>query len=215
MPKAVADGIPVWCSHDKIVDIVELIPNPKNPNHHPETQIDLGARIIKAHGWRWPIAVSTRSGFITKGHGRLLFAQKLGVKEVPVDYQDYDNEAAEWQDVIADNRLQEFAEPDRNLIREIIANNIDAINIELTGYRPELLKEGVSIDPVAEWEGMPDFAQEEKLGVKTLIVHFETMEAYAEFAGLIGQSITEKTKFIWHPKKENEPFGVCSIDDDS
>jgi len=31
VPKAYADGIPVWCSHDEIVDIVKLIPNPKNP----------------------------------------------------------------------------------------------------------------------------------------------------------------------------------------
>jgi DNA modification methylase len=132
-PKAVADGIPVWCSHDEIVDIVKLIPNPKNPNHHPENQIDLGARIIKAHGWRWPIVVSKRSGFITKGHGRLLFAERMGVKEAPVDYQDYATEAEEWQDVIADNRLQEFAEPDLGIIEDIL-KSIESIDEELTGY---------------------------------------------------------------------------------
>lgn len=132
-PKSMADGVPVWCAHDEIVDIVKLVPNPRNPNKHPENQIDLGARIIKAHGWRWPIVVSKRSGFITKGHGRLLFAERMGVKEVPVDYQDYENEALEWQDVIADNKLQEFAEPDLELIKDIM-DSVEALEVELTGY---------------------------------------------------------------------------------
>lgn len=141
-----ASGISVWCSHDEIVDIVKLIPNPRNPNHHPDSQIDLGARIIKAHGWRWPIVVSKRSGFITKGHGRLLFAQKMGVNEVPVDYQDYESEAAEWQDVIADNRLQEFAEPDLEIIKDIM-DSVEDLEAELTGYDyDELLKDVGSVD---------------------------------------------------------------------
>jgi len=146
-PKAVADGIPVWCSHDEIVDLVKLIPNPKNPNHHPEKQIDLGARIIKAHGWRWPIVVSKRSGFITKGHGRLLFAERMGVKEVPVDYQDYATEADEWQDVIADNRLQEFAEPDLDLIKDIMEAT-EELDAELTGYNLDELIESTVVPEV-------------------------------------------------------------------
>lgn len=31
-PKAWADGVPVFCAHDKIVDVAKLVPNPKNPN---------------------------------------------------------------------------------------------------------------------------------------------------------------------------------------
>lgn len=128
-----ADGIPVWCAHDKIVDIVKLIPNPRNPNQHPKSQIDVGARIINTHGWRLPITVSKRSGFITKGHGRLLFAEKLGVTKAPVDYQDYATEADEWQDVIADNRLQELSEPDVDIILNLLTE-IEDIDINMTGY---------------------------------------------------------------------------------
>lgn len=43
-PKAQAAGIPVYCAHDAIVRAADLIPNPKNPNKHPQAQIEaLGA----------------------------------------------------------------------------------------------------------------------------------------------------------------------------
>ena len=86
-PKAFADGRPVFCAHDKIVQIKELRENPLNPNKHPDDQIRALAAIIKATGWRQPITVSTRSGLIVKGHGRLAAARYGKFKEAPVDYQ--------------------------------------------------------------------------------------------------------------------------------
>jgi len=103
-------NISIHCAFDEIVDTAALIPNPRNPNQHPENQIHLLAKIIKAQGWRAPITVSTRSGFIVRGHGRLLAAQHLGLEQVPVDRQDYTSEAEEWADLIADNRISELAE---------------------------------------------------------------------------------------------------------
>ena len=73
--KGWADEIPVYCAHSDIIDIIEVIPNPRNPNVHKDAQIDLLARIIKAQGWRNPIVISKLSGFITKGHGRLLLSR--------------------------------------------------------------------------------------------------------------------------------------------
>jgi hypothetical protein len=141
-PKAYADDIPVWCAHEAVVDILKVVPNPRNPNSHPGTQVDLGARIIKANGWRWPIVISKRSGFISKGHGRLLFAQKLGVREVPVDYQDYETEADEWADVLADNKLQEFAEPDLDLVKDIL-ESVEALEDWRTAYDLEELNKEI------------------------------------------------------------------------
>jgi len=76
----------------------------------------------------------------------------MGVCEVPVDYQDYATEAEEWQDVIADNRLQEFAEPDRDLINEILTVTED-IEAELTGYNIDNLLEDVSeVEPPRDFQ---------------------------------------------------------------
>lgn len=62
-----------------MVDIEKLVGNPRNPNKHPQNQIELLAKIIKAQGWRNPTVVSKRSGFVVKGHGRLAAAQYLGL----------------------------------------------------------------------------------------------------------------------------------------
>lgn len=137
-PRAVADGIPVFCAFDKIEPIGKLVPNPGNPNKHPEYQIELLAQIIKAQGWRAPITVSTRSGFIVRGHGRLMAAMKLQVKEVPVDYQNYATEAEEYADLIADNRIAELAEIDTKALADMISQiDTGEIPLELTGYLEE------------------------------------------------------------------------------
>lgn len=134
-PKAWADGIPVYCSHDNVEDVTKLVPNPKNPNTHPDDQIQLLGRIIRNTGWRQPITVSTRSGFIVKGHGRLQAALLEGVKEVPVDYQNYASEAEEYADLIADNRLAELSEIDDKKLADIFAEiDMNEIPAELTGY---------------------------------------------------------------------------------
>ncbi len=47
---------------------------------------------------------------------------------------------------------------------------------------------------------MPEFNQEEQKPFMSLHVHFESFEAALEFGRLIGQKITDATKFLWHPK---------------
>ena len=133
--KAWADGVPVYCAHDAIVDVAKMVPNPRNPNQHPDEQIQLLGRIIRQAGWRQPITVSTRSGFIVKGHGRLSAALLEGVKEVPVDYQNYASEAEEYADLVADNRIAELSEIDNKMLADIFADiDTGEIPLEMTGF---------------------------------------------------------------------------------
>ncbi len=140
-----ADGIPVWCSHDRLLEVESLVPNPRNPNMHTAEQIDLLAKVISIQGWRAPITVSLRSGFITKGHGRLFAGRKLGVTMVPVDEQEYENEAAEWSDMIADNKLAELSSLDDTMLNELIADigEMD-FDLELTGFDHTALEKIIS-----------------------------------------------------------------------
>ncbi|MCD8308906.1 MAG: site-specific DNA-methyltransferase [Clostridia bacterium] len=152
-PKATtADGVPVFCSHDEIADIAKVIPNPKNPNQHDDKQVALLASIIESTGWRQPITISKRSGFIVKGHGRLMAAAKKGWTQVPVDYQEYANDAEEWADLIADNRLAELSTLDTGRLVDLI-NDMDTgeAPIELTGYTEEDIAE-----IIASLEGADD-----------------------------------------------------------
>jgi len=126
-------GIPVYCRYDEAVDIEKVTGHPRNPNKHGEDQIALLAKIIRHSGWRNPICVSNRSGFVIKGHARLMAARVLGMTQVPVEYQDYATEAEEYQDMIADNRIAELAERDMSIIKDLL-EELGAGAKDLTGY---------------------------------------------------------------------------------
>lgn len=137
-PKAWADGIPVYCAHDAIVALSDLIPNPQNPNRHPPEQVKKLGAVLRGNGWRNPITVSTRSGMIVKGHGRLLAAELEELKEAPVDYQNYESEAAEMADLWADNYIAELAETDQQLAANLLAGIQTAgAPLELAGSSQE------------------------------------------------------------------------------
>lgn len=144
-----ASGIPVHCSHDSLVDVVSLVPNPRNPNKHPDKQIALLSKIIRHQGWRAPIVVSKRSGFIVAGHGRLEAAKLLQVETVPVNHQDFKTEADEYAHLIADNRIAELAEPEfseiATLLKEIQGTGLD---LDITGFQEHDINTLLS----ANWE---------------------------------------------------------------
>lgn len=121
------------CAYTRIVPIDTLIPNPKNPNEHPDAQIDLLAKIIDLQGQRAPVVVSNRSGFITKGHGRLMAMQKLGWKAVAVDFQNYESEAMEYADMVADNKIAELAETNMNKVNELALEMPKDFDFDLLG----------------------------------------------------------------------------------
>jgi len=110
---------PVHCAHTQIVRLDSLTPHPRNPNRHPKAQIELLAKIIVTTGWRAPITVSNRSDFIIRGHARLEAAKTAGLAEVPVDFQDYPDDAAELADLVADNQIAELSHMDRGTLTAI------------------------------------------------------------------------------------------------
>jgi len=62
-------------------------------------------------------------------------------------------------------------------------------------------------DPNKEWEGMPEFGQDDIKSFKRLIIHFRNQEDLDIFSKLVKQNITDKTKYIWYPILEKEPYG--------
>lgn len=145
--------ITIRCAHTELVDINKIVANPRNPNTHPERQIELLAKIIRAQGFRRPITVSRRSGFVIVGHGRLAAARVLGMESVPVDFQDYANEAEEWADMLADNQLAELAEIDKKALSMLLADlEVEGLDLELTGFSEDELDELLSddSDPISE-----------------------------------------------------------------
>ena len=138
-----ASTIPVHCSYARLADVTTLIPNPRNPNKHSDKQVALLAKVIRHQGWRAPITISKRSGFIVTGHGRLAAALLLQVEQVPIDEQDFATEADEWAHLVADNRLAELADADRSMIADLL-KDLDAeggVDMDLTGFDMDALDE--------------------------------------------------------------------------
>ena len=136
-----AGAFPVFCAFDEIVELENIRPNPKNPNRHPQEQIDLLVEVIRHRGWRAPVTVSTLSGLIVRGHARFTAARQLGCP-VPVDYQDYPSEAEELADLVADNRLAELADLDEKALADIFSDlDTAGLDLALAGYQADAVAE--------------------------------------------------------------------------
>ena len=122
----------IKCSHSDVVEVNQLVEHPRNPNRHPQRQIEMLAKIIKYQGWRHPVIVSRRSGFVVAGHGRIAAARHLGLETVPVEFQDFENEAQEYAFLIADNKIAELAEHDDAMMVDAI-KEFDFEDFELLG----------------------------------------------------------------------------------
>ena len=146
----------VHCTHSELRDPAALVEHPRNPNRHPQKQIELLARIIRHQGWRNPIVVSARSGFVVAGHGRLAAARLLGLGEVPVDVQPFETEADEWAHLVGDNRIAELADMDEGSLGELLRDlgEVEEFDLGLTGFGEaeidKLLGEDEGADDIAD-----------------------------------------------------------------
>lgn len=153
----------IHCPHDRLVSVKELKAHPQNRNQHPKDQIERLAKILDYQGWRYPIKVSKRSGFITSGHGRLEAAKHLKLKEVPVSFQDYTDEAQEYADLQADNAIASWSELDLSAINTDIGDLGPDFDIDLLGIKDFVIEPADKIfevnrgDENSEWVEMPDF----------------------------------------------------------
>lgn len=55
-----------------------------------------------------------------------------------------------------------------------------------------------------EWQGMPEFVQEDQQPYQQIIVSFRERKDVNEFAELLNQKITEWTKSLWYPEFDRE-----------
>jgi len=164
------NGVTVHCAHAALVDISKLKGYPKNNKRHPEAQLDLLCKAIKAQGVRCPITVSHESGYIVRGHARLEAARRLGLKQYPVDYQHYASEAAERADRIADNKISELAEWDFSNLREELSDlDTGEFDPGITGFCEKEIEKIMTYDSVGtlesaikeseEWQETEDAAE--------------------------------------------------------
>lgn len=140
----------------KLIPIDEIRPREDNPNRHPEEQLQRLEKIIKYQGFRSPLIVSNQSGFLVSGHGRLDVAKRLGFKELPVIFQDFENEDAEYAHVVAENSIASWSELDLSLINLEIPNLGPDFDIEMLGLKDFKIDPVEKLEPGSDEDHVPE-----------------------------------------------------------
>jgi hypothetical protein len=55
---------------------------------------------------------------------------------------------------------------------------------------------------VDQWQGMPEFNQQDQMPWQSIKVHFRNREDQQAFARLVGQTVTDNTRSIWYPQAD-------------
>lgn len=84
--------------------VADLVPYARNARTHSPEQVDQIAASINEWGWTTPVLVD-ETGSIIAGHGRVLAAQKLNIKDIPVMTATGWTEAQKRAYILADNKL--------------------------------------------------------------------------------------------------------------
>lgn len=117
-----------------------LIPDPKNPRHHPDAQIKLLMSSVGKYGFNLPI-LTDAEGNIISGHALVSAALRLGLTEIPTAVINHLSPKEIKALKIALNRLAEISEWNDPLLAE----TLQEIKLE----SPELLGDtGFSLDEI-------------------------------------------------------------------
>lgn len=190
-------------------DIGSLLPYARNARTHTDEQVRQLAASITEWGWTMPVLID-EAGMILAGHARVRAAALLALTQVPVVVAKGWSEPKKRAYILADNQLAQNAGWDLAMRLQETTDLLESgFECDLIGFSPINMAEmfgGVN-SPSEEWAEMPDCTMENVPPIRTIIVHFESHNDVNDFTKLIGQAVTDKTKFIYHPQKvRNTPI---------
>lgn len=169
------------------------------------------------HVWRQGESTETKY-YILGGHQRVITLTRMRDEEgfeiphLPVVIVEADSIAQAKRRILQD--VSQYGKIELKGLREFMQENkLELADLSLSFRLPEVNfvklneelnkdAEAGATDPNAEWQGMPDFSQENKKSFRHVIVHFPTQEDVDKFFMLIDQKDTGQTKSVWFPPQE-------------
>lgn len=112
--------------------IGDLKPYKKNAKKHPKEQVERIANSIKEFGFTQPVIID-KDNCVVAGHGRILGAKKVGLKEVPVVKLESLTEEQIKAYRLVDNKTNE-SDWDFSLLDEELGILAQDIDMELFGF---------------------------------------------------------------------------------
>jgi hypothetical protein len=189
----------------ELVALADLKPHPANYREHPEAQRRHIGRSIRAHGFYRNVVVA-RDGTILAGHGVVDAAREEGLEQIPIVRLDLPPDDPEALKVLTgDNEIARLALADDVQLSELLGRvrETSVDGLLGTGFDEASLAillrlaaaHGDPIAPEDEWEGMPDFEQDDRQSVFHATVHFATEEDADRFFELLG--VSRRARFWW------------------
>jgi len=111
---------------------------------------------MKHNGIRRSVIVSKRSGLVVVGHGRIQAMERLGMRNIPVQYQDYASENEEYSDAVADNAIALQAELDLSGINQDVPDLGPDFDIDLLGIKDFVLDLAEKLEPQCDEDEVPE-----------------------------------------------------------
>lgn len=115
------------------IPISELKPYGRNARKHSEKDVEKIINSIKEFGFKDPVGIWGDKNTIVEGHGRVIAAKKLGMKEIPVIRLDDLTDEQRKAYGLAHNKTAELSEWDFDLVDAEIAE-IENIDMEKFGF---------------------------------------------------------------------------------
>lgn len=216
-----------------VLPLDELLPDTANYNRHSPENVALLASQILAVGFTAPFLVDAKTRMIAAGHRRRLALLKLreeghpepdGVQPgwcVPCRVGEW-TELQRLKVLIGDNVDPARLDYDGERLTELLGVLAEQGELGGSGYSDERLAElveelaaeqagagrgsGAGVDPNSEWDGMPEFVQDDMTPHRTLHVHFADEAAVQDFQRLIEQEFSPEARYIFHPRQARESF---------
>lgn len=163
-------------------NVDDLIPYARNAKIHDENNINLIAGSIKSFGFNNPVLLDGENGIIA-GHGRVLASKKLGIKQIPTIELQGLSDAEKRAYIIADNRLTEKSEWDKDMLGLELAD-LKALNIDLDsiGFNESEVNELLGVEGE-----LPEIDDRDSPLTKTFTVNYDNAEDYEEVISKIEQ----------------------------
>ena len=191
--------------------LADLKQDPENARQHNPRNIGMIERALQEVGAARSVVVNG-DNVILAGNGVYEAAVAAGIENVQIVEADGNTIIAvkrsnltpeqEKRLALFDNRTAELADWNVEQIVADLENGLDLDGIWNDNELAQLMGNFDPTDPLAEWDGMPEFKQDDLSAFRTILVHFNSQEDVDAFAQLVGQTITEKTRYIWYPKQE-------------
>ena len=189
------------------IPTADLVGYARNARTHSDEQIGQIAASIREFGFCNPVLIDAENTIIA-GHGRVLAAGRMKLESVPCLRLTHLTDAQRRAYVIADNRIALSSGWDSELLANELSDlHADEFDMALLGFDADELETLLGFeagdkgtnDPNAEWNGMPEF-DNEQINEPHLIVYFASVEQKIAFSKQVNQQLAEETKFVWFPK---------------